>query len=156
MDWTEILSTSAVTTFLLAALGFILRNSFLTLLNENIRAEYERSLAKYKEEVRWESVRKDKSAAIAEILSLWTVHNYDSARDINLTRWELQKKYWELSLWLDAPTLRILNEALTASGPPGTKHKKALSEVRKLIIGSSIDDIRPEEFVHWNAIDIHE
>lgn len=138
MSWTEIFSTSGLTVALLAALVFILKNWFISHLKESIR---------------WESVKKEKATAIAEIISLWLLHNYDKKRDPNLIRYELQRKYWELSLWLDAATLRILNKALLKKVPAGISHKKALSAVRKLNLGDRKDPVKPEEFIHWDPVD---
>ena len=144
MNWTEIFSTSGITVILLALLVFIAKKS--------ISAEYKKSLENYKQMLLWESVKKEKATAIAEILSLWLLHNYDKKRDRNLINYELQRKYWELSLWLDAPILRILNKPLIKKGPPGISHKKALSAVRKLILGDCNDPIKPKEFVHFDPI----
>lgn len=138
MSWTEIFSTSGLTAVLLASLVFIAKKWFVNRLKESIR---------------WESVKKEKAAAIVEVLSLWLLHNYDKKLDRNLNRYELQRKYWELSLWLDAPTLRILNKALFKKDSAGISHKKALSAVRKLILGDRNDPVEAEEFIHWDPVD---
>lgn len=138
MIWTEIFLTSGFTAILLAPLVFIAKNWVVNHLKESIR---------------WESVKKEKATAIAEIISLWLLHNYDKKRDPNLIRYELQRKYWELSLWLDASTLRILNKALIKKVPAGISHKEALSAVRKLILGDRNDPIEAEDFVHWDPVD---
>ncbi len=150
MSWLEIFSTSGLTVVLLGSLVFIGKNWFVNRLKESISAEYKKSLENYKEMVRWESVKKEKTTGIAEILSLWLLHNYDKKRDRNLINYELQRKCWELSLWLDVPILRILNKVLIKQGPAGISHKEALSAVRKLILGDRNDPIEAEDFVHFD------
>lgn len=139
MSWLEIFSTSGLTVVLLGPLVFIAKNWIVNRLKESIR---------------WESVKKEKAVAIVEVLSLWLFHNYDKKLDRNLNRYELQRKYWELSMWMDAPTLRILNKALREKVSAGISHKKALSAVRKLILGDRNDPIKAEDFLHWDPIDI--
>lgn len=88
---------------------------------------------------------------MAEIFSLWYAHNYDQTHDVNYYRYELQKKYWELSLWLDAPIFKAVNDALITSGPT-IKHKEALSAVRKMLLDNPNDPIPPGDWCHWDAI----
>jgi len=134
MNWLETFLTSGITTILIGTLVFFARNWLIIHL---------------KEKIRWESVKKEKATAIAEVLSLWLLHAYDKKRDPNLIRYELQRKNWELSLWLDAPCLKILNKALVTKGPAGILPLEALSAVRKLIVGDPNDPIKAEEFVHF-------
>ena len=152
MDWSQTFTTSTLTIVLLFLIGFIGRKWLETQITEKIKSGYEKEIEKYKEQVRWEAAKKEKAAAVVEVFSLWVASNYDKDSDKNLFRYELQKKYWELSLWLDAPILKVVNDALTASGPT-IKHKEAMSSVRKMILDDPDDPISAENWIHWNALD---
>jgi hypothetical protein len=70
-------------------------------------------------------------------------------KDMVARRIELQRRYWEIALWLDAPVLRELNKFALGGGEQGVQHKIALIHVRKLIVGDD-DDVTHEELVHWD------
>ena len=64
-------------------------------------------------------------------------------------RYDAQRKYWELALWLPAPVLKKLNEAFT-KGNAGD-YKEAMILARRIIVGEE-DDVKAEELVHWPSI----
>lgn len=150
MDWADIILTSGLTTAAIGALGFLLKEWVSTRLKESIGAEYKKALEVFKSEIAWEEKRKQQAAELAELFSIWMQANYDKQKDVNLIRYELQKKYWELALWLDAPVLQAVHEAFKTGEYPGIEHKKALIAVRRIYLGKD-DPIRPEELFHWDA-----
>ena len=153
MNWSDILLTSSLTTAAMGVLGFLLKEWVSTRLKESVAAEYERALEVFKSQIAWEEKRKQQAAELAELFSIWMQANYDKEKDVNLIRHELQKKYWELALWLDAPVLQAVHDAFKASAHPGIKHKEALIAVRRIYLGKD-DPISPEELFHWDALPI--
>jgi hypothetical protein len=151
MNWPEILSVSALTTVGVGALGFLSKEWISTRLKESVAAEYKEALEVFKQQLAWRELRKRQAVEIAELFALWMQHNYDSSKDVNLTRYDLQKKYWELALWLDEPILKAVHKAFQSAPNPGIAHKEALIEVRRLIVGKD-DEIRAEDLFHFDAI----
>jgi hypothetical protein len=151
MNWADIILTSGLTTVAMGALGFLLKEWVSTRLKESVGAEYKRALEVFKSEIAWEEKRKQQAAELAELFSIWIQANYDKQKDVNLIRYELQKKYWELALWLDAPVLQAVHGAFKTAEHPGIEHKEALIAVRKIYLGKD-DPIRPEELFHWDAL----
>jgi hypothetical protein len=153
MNWPDIILTSGLTTAAMGVLGFLLKEWFSTRLKESVGAEYKKALEVFKNEIAWEERRKQQAAELAELFSIWMQANYDKEKDVNLIRYELQKKYWELALWLDAPVLQAVHDAFKAAAHPVITHKKALIAVRKIYLGKD-DPIRPEELFHWDALPV--
>ena len=151
MNWTDVLLTSGITTAATGILGFLVKEWASTKIKESIGAEYNKALEIFKSQINWEDKRKQQAAELAELFSIWMQANYDKEKDPNLIRYELQKKYWELALWLDAPVLQAVHEAFKASAHPGIKHKEALIAVRRIYLGKD-DPILPEELFHWDAL----
>ena len=110
-----------------------------------------KTIEKYKDALQWETRKREQVTQIAELVSLWIVRSYFPARDENQVRYDAQKKYWELALWLPAPVLKKLNEAFT-EGKAG-HYKEAMVLARKIIVGDD-DDIKAEELVHWDPINV--
>ena len=149
MNWSEILTTSGLTT---AAIISLLKLWISVRLKESISAEYKKALEEFKQQLGWEEKRRLQAAEIGNILSLWRGrYKYDKTKDENLDRYELQKKYWQIALWLDAPVLKALNQAFASSDNPGNTHKDALIAVRRLFVGND-DPIQPEELCHWEPV----
>lgn len=150
MDWLNILFTSGITSGLIALLVFLSKEWIAVRLKESIAAEYKQALEEYKSQLQWEEKRKQQAAEIAELFSLWMKHNYFPEESNNKIRYELQKKYWELVLWLDAPVLNAVHIAFKSSTNPGITHKQALIAVRKLYVDEN-DGIKADDLFHWNA-----
>lgn len=97
MNWSEILTTSVVTTALMGALTcvltYVLREWITIRLRESVSAEYRQALEFFKQKLVWEDKRRQQAAEVAELFSLWLQSNYDKAKDENIGRYELQKKY---------------------------------------------------------------
>jgi hypothetical protein len=148
MNWLSIFTTSGITTVLLGAFVFCMK----TKLNASIAHGYQKALEEYKGSLQWESRRREQATQIAELISLWVAGNYDKRLDKNLARYQIQKKYWELALWLEPCVLRALNKAFTGDQFTTLRYKEALIAVRKAIVGAT-DDIQPLELVHWNPVD---
>lgn len=127
----------------MTAIGFLLKQWISTRLKESISAEYKKALQVFKQQISWEDKRKQQASEIAELLSLWLKPSYDKKMDYNLGKYEFQKKYWQLALWLDAEVLDAVHNAFASANNPGITHKEALIAVRKLFIGKE-DPIRPE------------
>jgi hypothetical protein len=151
MNWQQVLASSAVTTVALSTIGFLSKEWLAARLKESVADEYKRQLELFKDSLQWETRRREQAAKVAEVFSLWMAANYKSSSNVNDLRYELQQKYWELSLWLDATILRQVNAVLTSADAPGLRHKAALVAIRKLIVGEQ-DDVEPGELAHWDAI----
>jgi len=108
-----------------------------------------KKIEKYKDALQWETRRREQVTQIAELISLWVAREYDENLDANKVRYESQKKYWELALWLPAPVLRALNRAFV-EGQAG-HYKEAMTLARKILVGDA-DDVKAEELVHWKPI----
>jgi len=152
MNWSEILLTSGFTTAATAGLEILLKNWISVRLKESISAEYKKALEEFKQQLGWEEKRRLQAAEIADILSLWRGRfKYDKTKDENLDRYELQKKYWQIALWLDAPVLRAVHQAFASSDNPGITHKVALIAVRRLFVGKDAP-IQPQDLQHWEPV----
>jgi hypothetical protein len=155
MNWFNVLLTSltsgVMTSAILTCAFFLLKEWASQRLSESIGAEYKKALELFKQQIAWEEKRKQQAAEVADLFSLWLLANYDKTRDPNLINYELQKKYWELVLWLDAPVLQAVHEAFKSASNPGITHKKALIAVRRIYVGQN-DPILPEELHHWNPL----
>lgn len=154
MSLSDILTTSAVTVVLMAALAFLSREWISTRLKESISAEYKKALEEFKQQLGWEEKRRLQAAEIADIISLWRGRfKYDKTKDENLDRYELQKKYWQIALWLDAEVLRAIHQAFASWKKPGITHKVALIAVRKLFVGND-DPIQPQDLFDFEPVSI--
>lgn len=152
------LTNAFFTGCVLAALAFLGRSiieRWITRDLERYKAELQvaniAEIEKLRAELKLDALKREKAAAIAEFVSLWIARKYDPSLDQNKNRWNVQRKYWELSLWLDTKMLRLLNQAITGEGP--SKYKEAFAEVRKYIVGEMDDDITPEEIVVWEPVE---
>lgn len=144
----DFLIQPAITTALLALIGFVARDWLSARVKEGVAAEFKKEQERYSAELRWAEGRRQKAAQIAEVISAWLSLEYDPNKRGNpAATIEVEKKYWELALWLDTPTLRKLNQALLLE--PGVHYKEALAAVRVELVGDEDEPIRPEEFVHW-------
>ncbi len=149
MNWSEILTTSVLTT---AAITFLLKLWISVRLKESISAEYKKAVEEFKQQLGWEEKRRLQAAEIADMLSLWRGRSkYDKTKDENLDRYELQKKYWQLALWLDAPVLKAVHQAFASWENPGITHKTALIAVRRLFVGND-DPIQPDEIFSFDEV----
>lgn len=124
--------TSILTAIMTAAVGFVFSNR----------------LYKDQQKMAWEEKRRQQAAEVGNLLSLFLLASYRIEADPNLHRYELQKKYWELALWLDAPVLRAVHNALAHPSDPIPDINKALVTVRQLLVAKD-DMISPNEFFHW-------
>jgi len=146
-----VLTALGTSGLLLVALRFLAGEWIVTRLRESVAAEYRRELEKFKGELAWETRRREQAAQVGSVLSLWMKMNYDPGLNPNALRHELQQKYWELALWLDASVLRELNKCVVGTGTPGLQHKVAMIGVRKLLVGKD-DPVTAEELAHWNPV----
>lgn len=149
MNLTSVLTTSGLTVALTSIVVYLAKDWIKTRLEMSIRQEYRKAFEDYRMSLQWESRRREEATQIAELLSFWVARNYDKTLNENAALFNLQRKYWEVALWLEAPVLKKLNKAFTGDEFATLQYKSALIEVRKAIIGIQ-DDIRPEDLVHWN------
>ena len=161
---------SATTLVVILVLGFAAREALGTRIKESIAAEFRREHEKFTsdlrkeheryaaelrrdheqfaESVRWASQRKEKAAQIAEVISAWIALNHDPDKAKSTAAYiDMQRKYWELCLWLDIDTLRLLNRALTAQ--PGADYKQALASARAVLVGNETSPLVAAEVVHF-------
>lgn len=144
----DFLIQPAITTALLALAGFVARDWLSARVREGVATEFKKEQERYSAELRWAEGRRQKAAQIADVISAWLSLEYDpNKRDSQAAFIEVEKKYWELALWLDTSTLRKLNQALLHE--PGVDYKEALAAVRVELVGDEDEPIRSEEFVHW-------
>lgn len=142
----DVVGTSALTVAALAVATYLARTWAVTKIQEAVRADYQQQLEEIKEELRWQSLKRERAAAISDFLAAWIGDNYDESMRNNKSLLEIQRKYWELVLWLDAPTLRELNAALAHKGNKAA----ALLRVRKAILGPTAGEIASAELIHWS------
>jgi hypothetical protein len=145
---TEILSTSGLTIILLAVGLYLARTWAASKIQEAVKADYQIVVEGLKEELRRESARRERAAAIADFLATWVAPTFDPEKRNDVALLEVQRKYWELALWLDASTLRELNEALSGEGG---YHVTALVRVRESLLGEEARTIDANELINWRA-----
>ncbi len=131
-----------VTAGLLIIFAFLSRNWVATRISESIKHEYARALEVQKNKFQLQTEQRREAAKFAELVSLWLRAKTDD--DIL----EVQRKYWELALWLEPEVLRLVGRAFE-NVKPGQGHFDALAAVRRVIRGAD-DDFRPEEFIRWD------
>ena len=138
----------AITAALLAGVALIAKETVSTFIKEGIASQFREEQERYATELRWQEGRRQKAAQIAGVISDWLSLTYDPAKLNDPAAYlALQRSYWELALWLDADTLRLLNGALLLKR--GAHYKEALAAVRMALVGSELSPIQPNEFVHW-------
>jgi hypothetical protein len=142
--------TFAATSTLFGVLIFILKEWFSARLKESISAEYKKALVVFKDNVDWQSKKKEQAIQVAKIFSLWYRSNYYPDENVNDIRYHLQHEYWQLAMWLDAPILKIVNKTVISVGMQ-MGHKEAMVAVRKQLWGDD-DPIVPAELCHWDAL----
>lgn len=129
--WTEI----GVAILLMAVLQFLLSLWIKARLEGSVKHEYDKLLKNYESQLRI----RDQAARVAELFALAFSPKTEPARFNQLA--------WELSLWLPAPLVCDLTRCLV--GDKNAKSpKEILIEVRKILLQSSDDPLRPENLVH--------
>jgi hypothetical protein len=153
------LAGSATSLAVVIVVGFAAKTALSKRISESIasefRKEHERFAANlrqehevYAQKLQWASSRRAKASEVADVISSWIALSHDSDKTHNVAAYlEVQKKYWELCLWLDTMSLRLLNDAMTAR--PGADYKHALIQARKVITGDDKDPFEAHEIVHF-------
>jgi len=144
MNIAEILTVSGITTLLLAFVALVTKSIY----QEALATEFKKQLEDYKEMLKWENAKKEKATAVAKVVTLAIVDEYDPNFDNNRHLLELQQEYWQLALWLDTETLRKLDKLLSKETPIEFALKETLVAVRKLIQGKE-DDYSSDEMLHF-------
>lgn len=146
-----IVSTSALTVAGLGLLAFFARTWAVSEIQEAVKADYQTALEELKEELRRDSHRRERATAIADLLAAWVAPNFDDEQRNNRALLDVQRKYWDLALWLDVETLRKLNDGLAWT--KGADHLEALVAVRRLIVGDEVDPLQSHELIRWAPVD---
>lgn len=110
----------------------------------------QKDIENYKRRIVEQELRKQQASEIADLLCLHTKHNYEREPDINSNRYELQKKYWQLSLCLEPHLLRQVHEVFRNSSNFGLTPKETLIAARKLILEDENDPIIADELYHFD------
>jgi hypothetical protein len=148
VNWREILLSNVLaSTIPIAVLGFLLKKW----ISVRLEAESNKALERFKHEIAWAEKRREQAAEVAELFSLWLKGNYDTPGSENLNLYELQKAYWKVALWLDAPILQSVHKAFHTASHPGILHKEALIQVRRLLVGVD-DPISAGELFHFDPV----
>lgn len=98
----------------------------------------------------WREKRREQIVGVSELFSLFHKWKYFPIDQAEESKYELQKKYWELCLWLDAELIRDINNAFTSFNQNKDEFaaKEAMIRARKHLTGKD-DDLKPEEITHW-------
>jgi hypothetical protein len=156
MTWIDFvwsgLSSAAGLTVLVGVLVYLSRTWLEARLKESIKAEFDRAHESFKKSLEWEDRRRQQAAEVAELFSMWLRPNYDQSQDVNIQIYELQRKYWQLALWLDAPVFNAVNEAINTGGIPQETYKKALILVRKRMLEADDDPITWGQLRHFDPV----
>jgi len=147
------LSSAAGLAVLLGVAAFLSKAWIEARLKESIKAEYDGQLEVLKKSLEWEERRRQQAAEVAELFSVWLRGNYHRGEDRNEQIYELQRKYWQLALWLDAPVLEAVNAAITTGGLPQEAYKRALILVRKRMLDEEADPITWDQLKHFDPIE---
>jgi hypothetical protein len=81
VNWSEVLSVSAITTAGVGVLAFMSKEWLSTRLKESVAAEYKQAMELFKQRLTWEDRRKQQAIEIAELFSLWLQQSYDSRKE---------------------------------------------------------------------------
>jgi hypothetical protein len=145
MSVQDILLSSGISIAAQGGIWWLLKSWVKVRLDESVKAEYKKLGDEYSEQLRWETRRREQAIRVADLLSLWVQHKFEAGHAPNSRLHEIQTKYWELVLWLDAPILRQVNGLLSGS----TKEvKTVLVAVRKSTVDAK-DQVLAEELVHF-------
>jgi hypothetical protein len=131
LGWTEV----AFAVLLVAALQFLVGLWIKARLEASVKHEYDRRLKNYESQLRI----RDQAARVAELFAL--------AFSPETTPTRFNQLAWELSLWLPAPLVCDLSRCLVGDKSAKTP-KEILIEVRKILLESPDDPLRPENLVH--------
>lgn len=144
----QLVGGSLVTTVILLSVGYFFREMLTARIKESISAEFKKEHERLVADLRWEYSRREKATKTADLLSEWIAlaHVPERSKD-PLAYIEVQRKYWELALFLDPEPFNLLNKALT--GQPGANHKDVIAELRNAMMPASAKKIRGEEIVHF-------
>lgn len=137
-------------------------------LEQSIKHEYAKKLAEYNrpiseqletyksvlntfvnsqlEEYKFEIRKREQATKIVELFAL-VYSGVPTTSDETTYLADINRRVWELSLWLPAGIVRGLSTSLT--GVKGEKDpKQTLIEIRKVLLGEN-DDLKAEEIVHF-------
>lgn len=133
------------------ACGHLARTTihFSAEIRQAVRIDYEQVLEEFPRDLAWKTARRERAAAVADFLAAWIAPGFDSSKEGNVWRLEIQRQYWNLALWLDADVLQELNRALEHSA--GGNHFEALAKVRKLLLNDPDDPISGDDLIRWPA-----
>jgi hypothetical protein len=143
----QVLTTSAVTAGLIGLATFLLKGLVMTRLKETVSYEYKRSFEEFKATLTREEKRRQQASEVGKLIGLWASGGYDKDIDQNRLRLDIQTRYWELALWLDAGLVRGINQALIQDRV-GQLHKEALLAARKLLVGAE-DDLTTADLIDF-------
>jgi len=128
-------------------LVFLAKHWFQAKIKESVAKGYKESIEKYKDDLSWQSKTKEQSVEVAEFFSLHHKWKYFPELTKDEVKYELQRKYWNLAIWVDAPILRAVNEHFDISTTNENAHKEVMIKVRKLLHNN--DDITADEITHF-------
>lgn len=132
----------------LLIVGFLARESIVARIRESVAAEFRREHEKYVAELKWEQSRREKASQIADVVSSWIALEHVPSKKADPQEYlDVQRKYWELALWLDTDSLEALNAALTRR--EGAHYKLALAKVRTQLVEKGSRELPAEKWVHF-------
>ena len=168
--------TTVVVSLLWLVLGFLLKTWVSTKLTQSIASEYQRGVEKYKSELlgeienlkstlsrelesfkqasAWEQRRKEQSAYVADVLSLWCAPIYGIGEFGDKHRHELQRRWWTLAGWLDKDVFHAVQTVLM-KGDSDLNVQKAIVAARRVLAGAD-DPITPEDLVFFPKMPSHQ
>ncbi len=91
--------------------------------------------------------RREKSAAIVDILAEWVYSSYTG--NSNEKRWKLQTTYWKHILWLDKELLDLLLPTLAYKPGAAVSTNEIIVQARKIVLGLSEQDISADQLNNW-------
>jgi hypothetical protein len=138
-------------------LGFLLRNVILTRLTASVALEHQRQLEQtklelsrqlegFKQDSVWQQRRREQSAHVAELLSLWCAPNYGIGEFGNRHRHELQRRWWALAGWLDTEVFHAVQVVLMRGNVDPLAAQRAIVAARRVLTGAD-DSVTPEDLV---------
>lgn len=109
----------------------------LTKKVEEIKATYSKQIEDYKAEID----RRARAAKVAEFFTEWSAPNADLVK--------LNGFSMELSLWLPNKLYRKLASCVCYR-PDAPFPKEVLIDIRKYLLDDDLDDLKPDEIVHFS------
>lgn len=135
-ETTIIISTSALTIFIMGLIGFLLKNWFIRKIQYAVKFEYDLKI----EELKHDNAKRSRAVLVADLLSEWLSLPEEQKM--------LNKLTFEAFLWLPQPIASKLSLLFTIK-PDSPDIREIIYDVRKYLLQNE-DKLNAEEIIIFN------